>query len=93
MAQAALGKELDTRKLPRYRCDLGCILLKRSLLTGRLVDWLDPWRIVELEQAVLNAQVRPTAKTAALTRFTMARPCLPAQLFKTKVHATVLCKI
>ncbi len=43
----------------------------RSLLTGRLVDWLDPWRIVELEQAVLNAQVRRTAKTAALIRFTI----------------------
>jgi len=50
VAQAALGEELDTR---------------------RLVDWLDPWRIVELEQAVLNAQVRRTAKTAALIRFTI----------------------
>jgi tetratricopeptide (TPR) repeat protein len=57
LAKQALDNYTDFMKAAKYTHAASVVqsALQRELDTRRLVDWLDPWRILEMEQAVKNA--------------------------------------
>jgi hypothetical protein len=57
LAKQALENYTEFMKAAKYSHASSVVqsALQRELDTRRLVDWLDPWRVFEMEQAVKNA--------------------------------------
>lgn len=57
LAQQALENYTELMKAAKYSHASSVVqtALQRELDTRRLVDWLDPWRVLEMEQALKNA--------------------------------------